>query len=155
LPYLTMTVPYDASAGQLLVAFVAVQAKSPAAANPWATVAIPAGGWTEIAPLPRVCGNNLAVSIAWRIAQAGDAGSDFTWGFLTGVTGYLLPLHAAGGIVNIANADTTNPFFQVNYFCGIDSNRATAQAIGSGGNPGLSMLAFAITGDNYLTTPPG
>src|SRR5208282_3922890 len=93
LPYLTMTVPYDASAGQLLVAFVAVQAKSPAAANPWATVAIPAGGWTEIAPLPRVCGNNLAVSIAWRIAQAGDAGSDFTWGFLTGVTGYLLPVY--------------------------------------------------------------
>ena len=159
-PYLTMMLPNNVSAGQLLVAAVAIQPQFANAANPWATILPPYGGWVEIAPTPRTCGNDLAVSISYRIAQPTDtAGTRFTWGFVGGGfingEGYLTPMFGSGGIVSIANANTTSPISQISSLCTMDSTQATAQPLTTLGSNNLNMLVFAITGDNFLSPPSG
>src|ERR1019366_8296731 len=59
----TLTLPFGTASGQLLLATVGVQGAS----APFANILIPAG-WTELRH--DSCGNNLQLSVAYRIAQA-------------------------------------------------------------------------------------
>ncbi len=151
-PYLTMTLPAGVTAGQLLLATMAIQGSNPLV-NPWATIILPAGGWTELAPNPTNCGPDLTMSVAWRIATSSDSpNTQFTWGFLSG--GYLTPVLASGGIINIANVSTTNPIEQLNVLC-LDGSTVTAQPLNTLHTNSMSVLVFGITGDNDLSKPVG
>jgi len=152
-PYLTMTLPNGVSAGQLLLATFAIQGSDPLA-DPWATIILPAGGWTEIAPSPRYCGGDLAISVAWRIAQPNDTpGTQFTWGFLS--NGFFTPLLASAAIVSIANVSTTAPIDQVTTLCATQSTQVVAEPVSTVHNNSLNILVYGTTGDNFLSKPSG
>ena len=153
LPYLTMTLPAGVEAGQLLLATIAIQGSSNIV-NPWATIILPAGGWTELVPSPATCGGDLAMSIAYRIAQPSDTPqTQFTWGFLS--DGYLTPVLASGGMMNIANVSTTNPIEQINALCTTAALSVTAQPLNTLHNNAMSVLVYGITGNNDLSRPVG
>ncbi len=148
-----MTLPNGVSTGQLLLATFAIQGSNPLA-NPWATIILPAGGWTEIAPSPRDCGGDLAMSVAWRIAQPSDTpGTQFTWGFLS--NGFFTPLLASAGIVSIANVSITAPIDQITTLCTTQSTQVTAEPVSTVHNNSLNILVYGTTGDNFLSKPSG
>jgi hypothetical protein len=153
-PTLTMQLPAGVEAGQLLLATVAIQGTNPLG-DPWAAVILPAGGWTELVPLSAsTCGGDLAMAIAWRIAQSTDTPeTQFTWGFLTGQ--YLTPELASGGIINIANVNTTTPVEAITAQCTTDSASLGAQAFETANSNDLDVLVFGITGDDSLSEPSG
>jgi len=152
-PFLTMTLPAGIEAGQLLLATIAIQGSNPLV-NPWAVVALPAGGWTEITPDPRSCGNDLAMSIAYRIATTSDTpGTQFTWGFLS--DGYLTPVLATGGIISIANINTANPIEQIGAVCSVQTKTVIGEPLNTLHTNSMSVLVYGITGDNALSKPVG
>ncbi len=159
-PYLTMTLPNGVSPGQLLVAVVAIQGSNPLI-NPWGSVILPAGGWTELTTQPNACGLNpgdsrdLAMSIAWRIATSGDVrGTQFTWGFLS--NGFLTPVVGTGAIVSISNVNTTNPIEQITPSnCIMQTTAPKAQAMVTLNSNDMSLLAYGISGNNSLSFPTG
>jgi hypothetical protein len=152
-PFLTMTLPAGVEAGQLLLATLAIQGSNPLV-NPWAVIALPADGWTEVTPNPRSCGNDLAMSIAYRVATTSDtAGTQFTWGFLS--NGYLTPVLASGGIISIANLNTVNPIEQIGAVCSVQTTTVIGEPLNTLHNNDLSVLVYGITGDNDLSKPAG
>jgi len=163
-PYLSMTLPEGVVAGQLLLAMVAIQGSNPVV-DPWGSVILPAGGWTEITTLPNACGlnetssgPNLAMSIAWRIATSTDVpGTEFTWGFLS--DGFLTPVVATGAVVSIANVNTSTPIEQITPSnCQIWQDKQTvptAQAMTTLNSNDMNMLVFGITGNNNMNTSAG
>jgi hypothetical protein len=160
-PYLTMELPHGVVAGQLLLATVAIQGSNPAI-TPWGSVILPAGGWTEIASLPNNCGENevgsgpnLAMSIAWRIATANDEpGTQFTWGFLS--DGFLTPVLATGGIVSIANVNTSTPIEQISPSnCQMQTSDPSAGGMTTLNPNDMNMLVYGITGNNNMNGVAG
>jgi hypothetical protein len=155
-PYLTMTLPDEVTAGQLLLATVVIQGAN-SSAYPWARIDIPAGGWTEIAPSPQVCDGDLAMSVSWRIAQPNDSPeTQFTWGFLSESSDkFLTPLVASGAIISVANVNTTSPIDAITSLCTAQSTQATAPSITTVHNDSLNILVYGITGDKFLSKPSG
>ncbi len=163
-PYLSMVLPNGVVAGQLLLAMVAIQGSNPAI-QPWGSVILPAGGWTEMTSQPNACGlnetssgPNLAMSIAWRIATSSDVpGAQFTWGFLSG--GFLTPVLATGAIVSIANVNTSTPIEQITasncQYWQKGQTTPNAQAMTTLNSDDMNLLVFGITGSNDMNTSPG
>jgi hypothetical protein len=153
-PTLTMQLPAGVEAGQLLLATIAIQGSNPLW-DPWAQVLLPSGGWTELVPFSAsTCGGDLAMAVAWRIAQSTDTPkSQFTWGFLSGE--YLTPEVVAGGIVNISNVNNSSPIEAITSECTTDSTSAVAQPFETANNNDLDVLVFGITGANDLSKPVG
>jgi hypothetical protein len=138
-------------AGQVLLAALAIEGSNPIV-NPWGSLILPAGGWNEI--MQRACGGDLAISLAYRIAQASDApGTHFTWGFLS--NGFLQPVLGVGGIVNIANVSNTQPVYQANALCSTQGTQVTSQPVFTLNNNSMDLLVFGITGDNFMRMPLG
>ncbi len=151
-PFLTMVLPNGVSAGQLLLATVAIQGAN-SSANPWATIDIP-WGWNEIGSSSQTCGSDLAMSVAWRIAQSSDsAGTEFTWGFISG--GFLTPLLASGSIISVEGVNTTSPIDASSMLCTTQSKQQTAPAVTTVHSDDLNILVYGITGNNFMSEPAG
>jgi hypothetical protein len=142
-----------------------------------ASIEVPAG-WTEIRH--DSCGSDLLMSLAYRIVQPGDSGStQFTWNFLgagqpsdsSSCTGYgapsacctgpetgtcpYSPFLASGGITLLANVDTSTPIEDNSELCTLDSTSMTAPSITTTENNSLVLVAYGITGSNFVRAPSG
>ncbi len=137
---LTLTLPNQVAAGQVLVATVAIQNLGSSNAST-ATITVPTG-WAEIRH--DSCGLDLQLSLAFRIAQAGDtAASQFTWNFSGAFT-------SAGGIVAVANGNPDNPVETNSFNCTTASATLLAPSITVTSDNSLDLLIGAITGNNFI-----
>ncbi|UCH48386.1 MAG: LamG domain-containing protein [Betaproteobacteria bacterium] len=137
---ITLTVPGSASNGDLLVTVISLRGGASQ------TINTPAGWNFE---RRENNGNNLAQAVYWRVVQAGDAGSNFTWNgwsqnrVVSAMLVYTGVDTISGSPIDVSGGQVSN------------GNQINAPSVTTGTATPLLLLAFGQAAGNRTITSPG